>query len=111
IDEARRWRKMLGGGMRQAGVVAAACHHALEHHVNDLEQDHRRARRLAEGIAGLAPLGVDYRATNMVFMRVPEAHIEPLRRWLKERNILIELLYSTRLVVHRDLNDDDIEAA
>ncbi|HSH47879.1 MAG TPA: low-specificity L-threonine aldolase [Halomonas sp.] len=111
IDEARRWRKMLGGGMRQAGVVAAACHYALEHHVNDLEQDHRRARRLAEGIAGLAPLGVDYRATNMVFMRVPEAHIEPLRRWLKERNILIELLYSTRLVVHRDLDDSAIEAA
>lgn len=111
IDEARRWRKMLGGGMRQAGVVAAACHHALEHHVNDLAQDHRRAQRLAEGIAGLAPLSVDYRATNMVFIRVPEAHIEPLRRWLKARNILTELLYSTRLVVHRDLDDTDIEAA
>lgn len=110
VDEARRWRKMLGGGMRQAGIIAAACHHALDHHVDDLAEDHRRAARLAEGIAELPPFRVDYQATNMVFIQIPEGHIEPLRRWLKERDILIELLYSTRLVVHRDLNDEAIEA-
>lgn len=109
IEEARRWRKMLGGGMRQAGIIAAACHYALDHHVDELADDHRRAAHLAEGIAKLHPFAVDYQATNMVFIRVPEAHIAPLRHWLKEHDILIELLYSTRLVVHRDLDDDAIE--
>lgn len=109
IDSARRWRKVLGGGMRQSGIIAAACHHALDHHVADLAKDHRRAARLAEGIRALPELEVDYQATNMVFLRVPEPHVAPLRAWLAERGILVELLYATRLVVHRDLDDDDIE--
>jgi len=109
IDSARRWRKVLGGGMRQSGIIAAACHYALDHHVADLADDHRRAARLAEGIRALPLLRVDYAATNMVFLQVPEAHVAPLRAWLAEREILIEVLYTTRLVVHRDLNDADIE--
>lgn len=109
IDSARRWRKVLGGGMRQSGIIAAACHHALDHHVADLAGDHRRAARLAAGIRTLPELEVDYQATNMVFLRVPESHIAPLRAWLAARGILVELLYATRLVVHRDLDDDAIE--
>ncbi|MEQ5802953.1 low-specificity L-threonine aldolase [Halomonas sp. H10-9-1] len=109
IDSARRWRKVLGGGMRQSGIIAAACHHALDHHVADLAGDHRRAARLAEGIRALPDLEVAYQATNMVFLRVPERHVAPLRAWLAERGILVELLYATRLVVHRDLDDDAIE--
>ena len=109
IDSARRWRKVLGGGMRQSGIIAAACHHALDHHVADLAGDHRRAARLAEGIRTLPDLEVYYQATNMVFLRVPEHHIAPLRAWLAARGILVELLYATRLVVHRDLDDDAIE--
>ena len=53
IARAHRWRKMAGGGMRQAGVLAAAGLHALEHHVERLAEDHANARRLAEGLAGL----------------------------------------------------------
>ncbi|ERS91779.1 low-specificity L-threonine aldolase [Halomonas sp. PBN3] len=109
IDSARRWRKVLGGGMRQSGIIAAACQHALDHHVADLTADHRRAARLAEGIRALPELKVAYQATNMVFLRVPEHHLAPLRAWLAERGILVELLYATRLVVHRDLDDDAIE--
>ena len=109
IDSARRWRKVLGGGMRQSGIIAAACHHALDHHVADLAADHRRAAHLAEGIRALPELEVAYQATNMVFLRVPEHHLAPLRAWLAEREILVELLYATRLVVHRDLDDDAIE--
>ncbi|MGM0913531.1 MAG: low-specificity L-threonine aldolase [Pseudomonadota bacterium] len=109
IESARRWRKVLGGGMRQSGIIAAACHHALDHHVADLACDHRRAARLAVGIRALPELEVDYQATNMVFLRVPERHVAPLRAWLAERGILVELLYATRLVVHRDLDDDAIE--
>lgn len=109
IDSARRWRKVLGGGMRQSGIIAAACHFALEHQVADLAHDHRRAARLAEGLRALPALGVEYQATNMVFLQVPEAHLAPLQAWLAERDILVEVLYATRLVVHRDLDDDAIE--
>lgn len=110
IDAARRWRKMLGGGLRQSGIIAAACHHALDHQVADLAQDHRRAARLAEGLEALPGIEVVSRATNMVFLRVAKRHIAPLRAWLAERGILIDVLYDTRLVVHRDLDDDAIEA-
>ncbi|WP_404298616.1 low-specificity L-threonine aldolase [Halomonas sp.] len=109
IDEARRWRKVLGGGLRQSGIIAAACHHALDHHVAELAEDHRRAARLAQGITALPDLKVERQATNMVFLTVPESHIVPLRAWLAEQEILIEVLYATRLVVHRDLDDDAIE--
>jgi threonine aldolase len=53
IDEAWRWKQMLGGAMRQAGVLAAACLYALDHHVDRLAEDHERARRLADGLAEL----------------------------------------------------------
>ncbi len=109
IDEARRWRKVLGGGLRQSGIIAAACHHALDHHVADLADDHARAARLAEGIAALPGVEVSSVATNMLFAHFPEAHREPLVAHLKARGILAELLYSTRFVVHRDIGDDDID--
>lgn len=74
IREARRWRKRLGGGMRQAGILAAAGIYALEHHVDRLAEDHRNARRLAEGIAGLPGLRVDPGAveTNIVLIDIEE---------------------------------------
>ncbi|RBI68831.1 low-specificity L-threonine aldolase [Vreelandella sulfidaeris] len=109
IDRARRWRKVVGGGMRQAGIIAAACQHALDHHVADLKDDHRRAARLAEGLAKLPGVDITSQATNMVFASFPDAHVEPLSIWLKEHGILIELLYATRFVVHRDINDADID--
>ena len=109
IDRARRWRKVVGGGMRQSGIIAAACQHALDHHVADLADDHRRAARLAEGLAALPGIEVTSQATNMVFARVDEQHVTPLANWLKEHGILIELLYATRFVTHRDIDDGDIE--
>ncbi len=109
IDRARRWRKVVGGGMRQAGIIAAACQHALDHHVADLAHDHRRAARLAEGLAVFPAIEVTSQATNMVFVQIDKAHIAPLAAWLKEHGVLIELLYATRVVVHRDISDSDIE--
>lgn len=109
IDRARRWRKVVGGGMRQSGIIAAACQHALNHHVADLADDHRRAARLAEGLAALPGIEVTSQATNMVFARIDEQHVTPLASWLKEHGILIELLYATRFVTHRDIDDGDIE--
>lgn len=109
IDRARRWRKVVGGGMRQAGIIAAACQHALDHHVADLAHDHRRAASLAEGLADFPAIEVTSQATNMVFVQIDKAHIAPLADWLKEHGVLIELLYATRMVVHRDISDSDIE--
>lgn len=109
IDRARRWRKVVGGGMRQAGIIAAACQHALDHHVADLAHDHRRAARLAEGLAAFPAIEVTSQATNMVFVQIDKAHIAPLAAWLKEHGVLIELLYATRMVAHRDISDSDIE--
>ncbi|WAM49388.1 low-specificity L-threonine aldolase [Vreelandella venusta] len=109
IDRARRWRKMVGGGMRQSGIIAAACQYALEHNIADLADDHRRAARLAEGLAKLPGVEIAAQATNMVFAHFPDEHVQPLSAWLKEHGILIELLYATRFVVHRDINDADID--
>ncbi|WP_311063192.1 low-specificity L-threonine aldolase [Halomonas sp. DWK9] len=109
IDRARRWRKMVGGGMRQAGIIAAACQYALDHHVADLAHDHRRAARLAEGLAAFPAIEVTSQATNMVFVRIDKPHVAPLAAWLKNNGVLLELLYATRMVVHRDISDDDIE--
>lgn len=109
IDRARRWRKVVGGGMRQAGIIAAACQHALDHHVADLAHDHRRAASLAEGLAAFPAIEVTSQDTNMVFVQIDKAHIAPLAAWLKEHGVLIEPLYATRMVVHRDISDSDIE--
>ena len=109
IDPARRWRKVVGGGMRQAGIIAAACQHALDHHVADLAHDHRRAASLAEGLAAFPATEVTSQDTNMVFVQIDNAHIAPLAAWLKEYGVLIGLLYATRMVVHRDISDSDIE--
>ena len=75
IDEAWRWKHMLGGAMRQSGVIAAAALHALDHHVERLAEDHALARLLAEGLAELPGVELDlYRVeTNIVIFGVPDA--------------------------------------
>lgn len=109
IDRARRWRKVTGGGMRQSGIIAAGCWHALEHHLPELADDHRRAETLARGMAALPGVTVTSRATNMVFAEFPEEHLTPLASWLHDHDILIDLLDSARLVTHRDIRDADID--
>jgi threonine aldolase len=75
IDEAWRWKQMLGGAMRQSGVIAAAALHALEHHVERLAEDHALARTLAEGLAGLPAVEIDLHRveTNILIFAVPDA--------------------------------------
>ncbi|MDR5833729.1 low-specificity L-threonine aldolase [Caballeronia sp. LZ034LL] len=109
LDVAGRWRKVLGGGMRQAGLLAAACLHALDHHVEGLARDHENAERLAAGLAQIEPIKVLSQATNMVFAQIPEAHCASLEAYLKERGILMQMLYASRFVTHRDVSRDDID--
>ncbi|MFM5154052.1 low-specificity L-threonine aldolase [Aeromonas veronii] len=111
IARARRLRKMLGGGMRQAGILAQAGLFALEQHVTRLADDHRRAKRLAEGLAALSGIELDLSLvqSNMVFLRLREGESAPLLAFMKERGILISGYGELRLVTHLQINDDDIE--
>ncbi|TKC92364.1 low-specificity L-threonine aldolase [Trinickia terrae] len=109
IERARRWRKMLGGGMRQSGVLAAACLYALEHNVERLAEDHANAEHLARSLAQIEQVRVQSQATNMVFVQIPQEHCAPLEAWLKERGMLTQMLYASRFVTHRDLARADID--
>lgn len=111
IARARRLRKMLGGGMRQAGILAQAGLFALEQHVTRLADDHRRAKRLAEGLAAQPSIELDLSLvqSNMVFLRLREGESAPLLAFMKERGILFSGYGELRLVTHLQINDDDIE--
>jgi threonine aldolase len=102
IGSARRWRKALGGGMRQAGILAAAGLYALEHHVARLAEDHANATRFAEGLSKLG-LRVDFPQTNIFYVQIPQRHLDGLGRHLRERGVLVSLGARTRLVTHLDV--------
>ena len=113
IDEAHKWRKMLGGGLRQAGIVAAAGLCALEHHIDRLADDHANAARLADGLAAIDGVKIDSCATNMVFIRIDDevcANGPDLREELADRGIVTRWSGSqARLVTHLDVSAEDIE--
>lgn len=102
IQRARRWRKMTGGGMRQAGILAAAGLYALENNVMRLKEDHDNARWLAEQLSALGLLVSQH--TNMVFAQLPSEQVAPLKAWMEARNILISAGPVTRLVTHLDID-------
>ena len=101
IRTARRWRKVLGGGMRQAGVLAAAGLHALTHHVERLADDHRRAESLAEGLR-YGGLSVEQH-TNMVFLHGLDS--ASMVAHMAKRGVRVS---GSRWVVHMDIDDADI---
>ncbi|QXC37111.1 low-specificity L-threonine aldolase [Aeromonas sp. FDAARGOS 1410] len=111
IARARRLRKMVGGGMRQAGMLAQAGLFALEQHVARLADDHRRAKRLAEGLVALPGIELDLSLvqSNMVFLRLAKGEPAQLLAFMKERGILFSGYGELRLVTHLQINDDDIE--
>ena len=111
IARAHRVRKMLGGGMRQAGVLAAAALHALDHHVERLAEDHAHARLLAEGLQGLDGVSVTPPQTNIVFVDIVPEKARGLVERLKAGGVLCTGLYRVRLVTHLDLSRADIERA
>jgi len=109
IRTARRLRKMLGGGMRQAGVIAACGLYALDNNIARLADDHERARQLADGISTIDELPVKC-FTNMVFIEPRDSDLEPLRMHLQERGILIgQQNPPLRLVTHLDIDDAGID--
>ena len=124
IGRAHRVRKMLGGGMRQAGVIAAAGLHALDHHLERLWQDHRNAGRLAEGLKSIAAadgplhgkLAVAPPQTNMFFADVDTGVAERFQRYLSSQDIELTAGHyhgglRQRWVTHLDVDADAVERA
>lgn len=112
IKQARRWRKMLGGGMRQAGILAAAGIIALSQMVDRLADDHTNARRLAEGLAQIPGFTVDLDTiqTNMVFFSLAEPLVGKFSLFMAERGIIIgDGPYAIRAVTHYGIDAPDIE--
>jgi threonine aldolase len=112
IERARRWRKVVGGGWRQAGLLAAMAQHALDHHVARLAEDHARAARLAEALRGLPALKVEGPHTNMVFATLPNERLPELFAHLEARRIRVFTRGpALRLVTHLDVDDAGLERA
>ena len=112
IDRARRMRKLVGGGMRQVGILAAAGLYALDHHIERLAVDHANALRLADQLNCIDKVEVkkDLVETNMVFMKLPDGSAEPLRKYLSERGILLgDGERTIRLVTHLDVDVDAVD--
>ncbi|MFD7876707.1 low-specificity L-threonine aldolase [Streptomyces sp. NPDC059766] len=113
VAEARRWRKVLGGGMRQAGVLAAAALYALDHHVTRLADDHAHAALFAEGLRDVQGLTVEPSGTNMVFAKsAPGLDTDELRDRLARRGLLCAgYPGQLRFVFHLDVTRADAEYA
>ncbi len=127
IHRARRWRKMVGGGMRQVGMLAAAGIYALEHNITRLQQDHDRAQQLADELMRINALAVsgDKAHTNMVFISLRNGHgngddndsgntFDALRPFAKSRGLLLGERAGAdtlRLVTHKHISEQDITSA
>jgi threonine aldolase len=111
IDEAWRWKQMLGGALRQAGILAAACLYALDHHIERLAGDHEHARRLAEGLSKLPKIRVTPPESNIVVVEVEGA--ADLAGRLRERGVEVTPLGAERIrcVTHLDVDSDGIDRA
>lgn len=110
IEKARRVRKMLGGGMRQVGVLAAAGLYALEHHVARLAEDHKNAQLLAEALQEIPEVHLEPVETNIVIFELSTIPAEKLIDELKQRDILALAIgpRRIRLVTHLDVSREDV---
>ena len=115
IHEAWRIKQQIGGAMRQAGIIAAACLYALDHHVERLAEDHANARHLAEGLAEIPGIELDPATveTNIVCSTCARTSAVELAATLKERGVLIGAFGPTRMraVTHLDADRAGIDSA
>jgi threonine aldolase len=112
IDEAWRWKQRLGGSMRQAGICAAACIHALDHHVERLADDHANARTLARGLSQIEGIDVQQPETNLVFFMPEKAGIagDDMVKALRAHGVLLATMDGRiRACTHLDVTADMID--
>lgn len=111
VGKARRWRKLLGGGMRQAGIIAAGGLYALQHHIDRLADDHANAARLAAGLADIDGITVTGCDTNMVFSQLDETD-PTLSKRLEGHGVLADWRFDrSRMVLHLDVSEADVDTA
>ena len=111
IGKAHRWRKMFGGGWRQAGLLAAGCLHALDHHVERLAEDHRRAKTIARMMDELPMFSVDMSSvqTNMVYAETTESAADVVAKFAAQGIDMFDLADNRiRIVVHLHITDEDV---
>ena len=110
ITDARRWRKMLGGGMRQAGIIASAGIYALEKNVARLSDDHENAELLTEGLSEIDEISVEKNnaQTNMAFFSMDEKKSKQLSQFLHSKGILISPGETIRMVTHLDITRENV---
>ncbi len=109
LKEAHRWRKVLGGGLRQVGVLAAAGQYALDHHVERLKDDHDNAAALAEALQGLPGVTVEAPSTNIVWLKVAAPAVAAkLGPALTAQGVLTTGASTMRLVTHLDVSREDV---
>jgi threonine aldolase len=112
IDDVWRWKQRLGGSMRQAGICAAACVHALDHHVDRLAEDHSNARALARGLSQIAGIEVQQPETNLVFFTPDGAGItgDDMVARLRQHGVLLAMMDGRiRACTHLDVTAAMIE--
>lgn len=111
IAEARRWRKTLGGGMRQTGMLAAAGIYALENNIDRLSEDQHNAEALARGLQEIEELKVRYHEnqTNILFLRLPQKRLGELHVFLRQRGIIIPDGTHVRIVIHLEIDRRDTD--
>lgn len=110
IEEAKHWRKMLGGGMRQAGILAAAGIYAIQNNIERLSEDHENAEYLAKNLAGIKGINVAPVQTNIIMLTLAENKIEGLSEFLLSKGIKASIGKNTRLVTHLDISRPAVES-
>lgn len=111
IERAKRWRKMVGGGLRQAGILASAMSYALDHHIERLSLDHHHAKLLAEGLVGVEGMQIEPPQTNMVYLNFESPELaQTYHAALQANGIKVPASQRMRLVTHLDITSDDIQA-
>ncbi len=113
IAKAKRIRKILGGSMRQVGVIASCGMYALKNNIARLQEDHENAKLLAQGLSEISELEVDYgeNQTNMLFVNCPKQHRTSLEQYLFDNHIRIASLDRGRIVCHLGISEKDIKSA
>ncbi len=111
INEGRRWRKVLGGGMRQSGYLAAAGIYALENNIDRLSEDQHNAEALARGFGDIDEIEVRYddNQTNMIFITLPESSLAGLHVYLRQHGIIIAAGPKVRIVTHLEIDRKDVD--
>lgn len=109
VARAHRWRKMVGGGMRQVGILAAAGLFALEHNVARLADDHANAQALGDGLGAIDGIEIRSVSTNMVFVELVDVDPDLVSKMLEEEGILVRPGSPMRLVTHLDVGTPDVK--